>query len=1575
MSDIGESVIFIGFVYTGVLIPWSLLYFHDFLSEKWVRVGRAIFHGWVHAMIAFIPTPILLVYIIMQSRLKPDPDYKEMFAAISAVFFSVFHLMRSIWGIIKLISFRRWAIKVTKSFESASYPFEDDNTSLPLSMTSDNNDYLQQKDRSNLISRFKPISNNLMNRSYSSKTSNTTGSIPLFFADSRESSFEDDSGLSLLTSQNTSSSNRVYCSLFIRDRFKTFCRYVKKFFRRLFSIFRKKDDNHERIFKRVNNILINHNIVDNEIIGSSAPEVNIYKLTITPNDPLKNFVYWTVPYLAQLGRLWFREAKFYQYPTQEWNGQRQALATEVWGAAVFGMEKDFEGKRGNIDSESILDPEDFKKLISNDRGDIFSKNDIVQMCFSKRDGMPFEKPIFEFSVDQDRMRAQISAHMKQIATSLPANLADIASKLTPQHLEWFAIFASVEEWKGLPRTKKVRTERPSRFSRNFNRQAQVSKLKTKEQNSFSKTITENDVPVFLIQDQLGLDQSPPISHCAFPFVHRTYGKLLWEQKTVLQVSVRIDNWIALSVGEELQSLLTNEKVLEEFNSDPDTEDQDQEEELNQSALGKINEDALNSEEKIDQTIFKRHEKLETTRLQYQLVQHAKNHHEQGLSFMGCVVETIRSKMAEALPQLYAKESNSPKDWEPQIPDEKVKVDFSEQLSKQLSKFFTVCNNKETLEGPFISYSMKERLLWECQNAIYWAGQTIEDDKIQRISSKSRPQESMRMMMLFILGYPSITIETMCVNQDDDDHALVVALLRPVAAPQDIQIRVTLNRGTNGASHDDEHDIIGILEIVRTAGNHNISANDLTFQWQAWRDAFEGRLRGKAVWQRNHFMRNLRVHHTTMPITKGIVSQADGRYLTWKGWEPFRAGLSTFELKYCSLIIIEDELRMSSRIQRLQRSASAIPPSANQTFFASSLPTQQRDEAIATSTTQNSAGAPIVQLRPSAQRETIQAGYSTEQSNPIQSRPNDNEAPGSSSNAQQGVTPALQSGRPGPSSSDKTDQVTFSIHNHDKNDQQSNPQIQPTLAVSGNKQITSEPSRKQIESNMLLRSRTTPISSNPSMQVPSTSATNNQPMRAQAQLQNTATANAQRNKPDISTSFGAKPVSSDSASSVEGQIPHFHRVRSSTFMSYDYDKATIVELTDASLHLNGLLNLDTIIEKSDNPLDPDYELGRDQHIKAKAPETRKEGTQSTDSIWDNKSQVVLSNLQIRSQEAQTTVKTLPVPLKDLVDDTWRKAQRQDPDAMYRLATWYLEGSHTHHVNKNKALLLLKRSLVIGKTMMTAKLYVSTLLQIANENNNVDQKSLVDRALWAVNFLWRDIEQGQNIDKLGRKKSTWKKTNETIAEKEKRMLNIIQLNRRILRTRSNAEMMLAFGTRLHKHDTTKSQDYRSEAISLFESAIIANCDETAMLRLVALKAAEDVNYARLLYYSALATHKRKCYCQGSNKKDSAELLQRLRYIGSLKPEEEAKHKEFQNERGRLGELQTVDDNIRMIMNRQSVDTVPPSQLAVTTSTTGVSTTQRNVEIGNNDDRREETDLGSISRPEHVAIDIRESDAQSE
>lgn len=115
----GESPWFVFCAYFFALLPLAIVYVLDFITEKWKTIRATRREGYWHFFITLVCLPFLLYFIHLQRCIG---NYTEMGATITAVLLSVFHMARTVWGLIQLQAFKRWNVDALYALTRIGYP-------------------------------------------------------------------------------------------------------------------------------------------------------------------------------------------------------------------------------------------------------------------------------------------------------------------------------------------------------------------------------------------------------------------------------------------------------------------------------------------------------------------------------------------------------------------------------------------------------------------------------------------------------------------------------------------------------------------------------------------------------------------------------------------------------------------------------------------------------------------------------------------------------------------------------------------------------------------------------------------------------------------------------------------------------------------------------------------------------------------------------------------------------------------------------------------------------------------------------------------------------------------------------------------------------------------------------------------------------------------------------------------------------------------------------------------------------------------------------------------------------------
>lgn len=121
-EELADNVNVVYAAYFAALLPWSLLYLHDFISEQWKSIRRIRRAGYRHIVIVSLPLPYVMFYVLLQYRAG---DYKEMSAAATSVAFSIWHISQTCWGLSQVSSFSQWAVRARSTLHALGLDDED----------------------------------------------------------------------------------------------------------------------------------------------------------------------------------------------------------------------------------------------------------------------------------------------------------------------------------------------------------------------------------------------------------------------------------------------------------------------------------------------------------------------------------------------------------------------------------------------------------------------------------------------------------------------------------------------------------------------------------------------------------------------------------------------------------------------------------------------------------------------------------------------------------------------------------------------------------------------------------------------------------------------------------------------------------------------------------------------------------------------------------------------------------------------------------------------------------------------------------------------------------------------------------------------------------------------------------------------------------------------------------------------------------------------------------------------------------------------------------------------------------
>ncbi|PXF41870.1 hypothetical protein BWQ96_08405 [Gracilariopsis chorda] len=811
---LGESIGFVSGVYLVVLIPWTILYTVDFISAKWESIGSTMVNGWIHLVIITIPISSIIAYVVLQTQL-PQPDYKEMYTAITALILSAYHLARTVWGLRQLHYFREWAAAVETILESASYNCD-----------------IESREQKNKVFSF--LSPRL--RKIETLLQPTLSRIVrLFFPDAH---------IVTVCQCNSCSHSR-------------------------------------RIRNNVNRLLVNNSLIDNDFFAGIAPHVKprhlLKPLSMKPSRPFVTFTRWATALVAQLGRAWLEDTRVKENKGDPWLEKRRKFAMQVLTTAMLHM--DPEEEHGykypentrflSSDSESVLPPLIWKKITRrmHNGGHVFSHKEVLTTFFKDGRGLPFSFPALEQNQEVGSHRF-LWPDLKEAKSALPSRMQETLENFEREHLELFSIFLWIQKYA------------PERH---------------KPLDGIIATGPESSYR--LLQRQLGLDEDDrALDDLPYSFCMHGRSRHLWFNRSILEVSCRIDNWLALCNGEQvkykLRQMAAIKKEAKSAGIHTNLYDIARRVRIPSDSSEREPMHWESGRDQADQsmrkTMFRKNEEVEAKSLRFQLANKdtRHSHAEQSLTFMGCVMESLRSGLAEnsfAITHAPMGEDESNVNWKVSIPSDRIKLPISRQLRECLL-------SPKDAEHKHPHSAIQERLLWECQVGTHHV--------YQEALTQPNAHHQLSSMILFILGFPSIFVRR---QKDDYMSGLgkcVSIRIEVAMAPQPIYICVSVPLKSA--------DPLIILNIRPIPHVWHASEGMPLFDWDAWRCAFEGRLTARASWQESHRMisvpyeraqNNSDLWKPVKPLETTISNGKRSRLFVWDGWKPFREGMAIFELKY------------------------------------------------------------------------------------------------------------------------------------------------------------------------------------------------------------------------------------------------------------------------------------------------------------------------------------------------------------------------------------------------------------------------------------------------------------------------------------------------------------------------------------------------------------------------------------------------------------------------------------------------------------------------------------------------------
>ena len=953
-SKLADEWYIILFAYVAAFLPWTVVSATDFISSTWKPVYVTRRNGHINLIFIILPALYIVFYIYLQANSK---DYKEMFAAIVALLFSILHCLRTIWGLWQLSIFHSWAAKSIRSLELLDIHHEH-----PFSKLSP-----------------KEIANDLL-------VNDTLIDNQLFHGSTKcylqyaEQTFKLDI-----------------------DRGGNLWYRILLLFRRILSLpFRLVLDSITRIWGHSppNLRQVPHDPVEvwlNWSVAFAAQELSGWiRDFAVASDPSRE---------DESGRDRRTASKYFQR-------KRDYFAGRVLASAVMHLWPE-KTSLPFLDHTSMYRESPMMWESWDDSSDVaygcLSKNELLRNAVRSGEGLPFGAKQFNYLFDDDDdddddMRkkkeetinviieaqgyAMYAGKLKRVTESMPTNFGPDIERFDVERLEWLTIFLN------LGHTLQTMTKTPTKDTSTMVTEESVSESSHDTGSTVLSTdqerVDDDDLAMINLRMQLGFgvedaaETAPDhgitsvnsfgtYSLSAFPFppplllcirsAHvqlyenfppangiRNYFSLISPANRLTTVAGElIDMWLALLAGHQYNYMLEIDGKWE------------------QRCLGKgkqtlpgVRTTPLHS--RTNEALRTMHKRAEKARLAYQFsaVRNAGSyeHMDQTLAFMGLGMEYVRSNLAH---WVHHNSTQIQDAWTPQLfPQGERVTEWQEIRGTDFDAFgFLSISADDHMDEYIHRRSVQVRFMYEFQRLL----RERIDEESERIDVEGAPPSSLLLIMCAIMSFPSIEIKhffdadsstslevvrwvdettrACCTginlsrfNMKKNDryafetmHKPRFLYIKPVCAPQQLKIlvRIMLN---------DNDDTFSVQARLEREDANDESCNN--FEWEWWRDAAMSRLEGLQQWQQAHDFPALDLNITNTTIRQGtrelstILRGTGNSFLTWCGWEPFRFEICRYELESPGFLLHFESVRglrmggmRTYRRQRLPRTTRIV----------------------------------------------------------------------------------------------------------------------------------------------------------------------------------------------------------------------------------------------------------------------------------------------------------------------------------------------------------------------------------------------------------------------------------------------------------------------------------------------------------------------------------------------------------------------------------------------------------------------------------------------------------------------------
>lgn len=582
--------------YLFALLPWSILLVHDYISETWKTLEETRETGRRHLIFMLVPLPYILLYIDFQRRAG---DFKEMCTATTAVLYSLYHIGKTIWGLVQLRYFEEWAANTHSSLHSLGFGIPElevqrfvvsnviiDNengtdsgdTARPCGIRLAGGSRFACRIRKNFYSwQTKREGEDEVKKNNKRQGNQKRGGWNGRRAGrARGHGLVDEDGV-LLVVRNDISLHDI-------------------------DLAENEKDKEDFLHLRLRSAELNQRILARYEKGSLRP-------VMYPTDPSVMLVRWAVSLLSEVGKSfvdkWARSPVF-KSSMNLLKDRRNIYASDVWGTAVLQTCRldSIETPHGIV---SYMPLREWRRFKDGLHRVVFNLDTFLESSLEIGKGLPFSSPnpvvyprgiqalrALQSGISSEQIELLLASksvnipegpcfdeyrrQIEQTKDSLELLRSSSVEKLSSLQLKWLIVIASIGDWHGYSRMKSV----PTGVKEAIGTTSRLGVKVLSEQLGFS-------IPVISDPESEGQVEAydAMINYCSVPYfaavpLHRgaelpnlldpglsqasaqadgvltdmqlTYGPDLWGG-SLYQVSLLIDNWVALSNGEFTERVL------------------------------------------------------------------------------------------------------------------------------------------------------------------------------------------------------------------------------------------------------------------------------------------------------------------------------------------------------------------------------------------------------------------------------------------------------------------------------------------------------------------------------------------------------------------------------------------------------------------------------------------------------------------------------------------------------------------------------------------------------------------------------------------------------------------------------------------------------------------------------------------------------------------------------------------------------------------------------------------------------------------------------------------------------------